>query len=343
MTVLREDEFDNFIKRRSASMNGIHIHGADSSAVSSLGQNALRAVVGSGDTSHALLRIDLSSVKENPSRLSDEFRSISLLGDRQVLLLEGVDDSHLKVLTSIFEEAEIANFVILLSDALSKTSKLRLASEASIKFASVAIYEEDALALAARIRKQLSAENLSWGSGAEELFFELVGSDRSTAVQEANKLSLYCFGQSQILESDVEAVCGDTAGFGTDQLIDAVMAGDLGAADRMGSSLDSDSAGTRGILSVMLLHLTRLQSLRMDMERGMNAEMAVRNTKPAIFFKRRNAFIAQLRNFELQDFIEMQQAVSAAMFQTRKLPDLFEALTSRTLLSLARTARSKLN
>ncbi len=343
MTVLREEEFENFIKRRGASMNGIHIHGVDSSAISSLGQNALRNIVGSGDTSHALLRIDLPSLKESPGRLSDEFRSISLLGDRQVLLLEGVDDSHLKLLSSILDETEIANFVILLSDALGKTSKLRLASEASAKFASLAIYEEDASALAARIRKQLSAENLSWAMNAEELFFQLVGSDRSTAAQEAGKLSLYCLGQSLISESDVEAVCGDMAGFGTDQLIDAVMGGDLEAADRMGSNLDTDSAGTRGILSVMLLHLTRLQSLRMDMERGMNAEMAVRNTKPAIFFKRRNAFTAQLRNFELQDLIEMQQAVSAAMFQTRKLPDLFEALTSRTLLSLARSARSKLN
>jgi DNA polymerase III subunit delta len=343
MTVLREDGFDTFIKRHNASMNGIHIHGADSSAVSNLGQKALRAVVGSGDTSHALVRVDLSALKDSPGRLSDEFRSISLLGDRQILLLEGVDDTHLKVLSSILEETEIANFVILLSGALGKTSKLRLASEASIKFASVVIYEEDAATLAARIRKQLSSENLSWGSDSEELFFDLVGSDRSTTMQEANKLSLYCLGQTQVSEADVEAVCGDTAGFGTDQLIDAVMAGDLETADRMGSNLESDSAGTRGVLSVMLLHLTRLQALRMDMERGMNAELAVRNTKPAIFFKRRNAFTAQLRSFELQDLIEMQQAVSAAMFQTRKLPDLFEALTSRTLLSLARTARSKLN
>jgi DNA polymerase-3 subunit delta len=343
MTVLREDEFESFIKRRSTAMNGVLIHGADSSAVSALGQLTLRGIVGDGDTAFASVRIDLASLKENPGRFDDEFRSMSLLGERRVLLADGIDDSHLKALTTVLTTKETGNFVVLMADALGKSSKLRAACEEAEKFASLAIYEEDASALAVRIRKLLDIEHLSWDRGAEELFFALVGIDRSTCTQEATKLALYCAGQSQISEADVEAVCGDTAAFGTEQLIDAVLAGDLVTADRMASSLDSDSAGTRGILSVLLLHLTRLQTLRMDMERGMNAEMAVRNSKPAIFFKRRSAFMAQLRNFELQDLLDMQQTVSAAMLQTRNLPDLFEALTSRTLLSMARSARSKLS
>jgi DNA polymerase III subunit delta len=343
MTVLREDEFESFIKRKSAAMNGVLIHGADSSAVNALGQLALRGIVGAGDLSFATVRMDASSLKENPSRLDDEYRSLSLLGERRVILLDGVDDSHLKVMNSVLASDSLGNFIVLMADALGKSSKLRTAIEESATFASLAIYEEDVTALAARVRKLLSADSLKWGTNAEELFFALVGSDRSAVIQEAAKLALYCIGQGQITEADVEAVCGDTAAFGADELIDAVLTGDLEATDRMGSSLDSDSAGTRGIFSVLLLHLTRLQALRMDMERGMNAETAVRNAKPVIFFKRRNAFAAQLRNFDLQDLITMQQSVSAAMFQTRKMPDLFEAIVSRTLLSLARSARAKLN
>ncbi len=338
MTVLREDDFESFINRRSASMNGILIHGTDASAVSALGRKAVLP-----GAAHSLIRIDLSSMKENPSRASDEFRSISLLGDRQVLLIEDVDDSHLKVLASIISENKLANFVVIVGDALSKSSKLRLACEESEKFASLAIYEDDPAALGARVRKQLSTEHLTWSAEGEALFFELVGTHRSSATQEAAKLALYCWGQSEISYADVEAVCGDTAGFGTDQLIDAVLRGDLDAADRMSYNLDADSAGTRGVLSVLLLHLTRLQTLRMDMERGLNAEMAVRNTKPTIFFKRQSAFIAQLRTYDLQHLLDMQQTVSAAMFQQRKLPDLFEAVISRTLLSLARSARARLN
>lgn len=336
--MLREDEFDAFIKRRSASMNGILIHGSDASTVSALGRKAIIP-----DFGHSLIRIELASLKENPGRINDEFRSISLLGDRQVMVVEGVDDSHLKILESVVSETRLANFVVLLSDALGKTSKLRLACEGAEKFGSLAVYEDDVATLAARIRKQLGADQLTWSSDVESLFFGLVGNDRSTATQEAAKLALYSWGQKEISAADVEAVCGDTAGFGVDQLIDCVLAGDLDAADRMGSSLDADSAGTRGVLSVFLLHLTRLQSLKMEMERGQNADTVVRNAKPGIFFKRKNAFISQLRRYELQNLMDMQQTISAAMFQTRTQPGLFEAIVNRTLLSLARSAAARLN
>jgi DNA polymerase III subunit delta len=342
MAVLREDEFENFVKRKCAAMNGLLIHGADSSAVASLSQQTIRAIVGSGDASFATSRIEISSLKESAGLLDDEFKSMSLLGERRVLIIDGADETCLKPLAPILAATSTGNFILLLADTLSKSSKLRSACEESNLFGALAIYEEDEAALAARIRKLITAENLRWGADAEALFFELVGSDRSTVVQEANKLVLYCYGSESISEANVLAVCGDIAGFGTDQLIDAVLAGDLESADRMGSSLDTDSAGTRGILSVLMFHLTKLQDLRLDMERGSNADMAVRNARPPIFFKRRNAIISQLRKFELNDLIAMQQSVSEAMFQTRKLPDLFEAVTNRTLLSLARTARSKL-
>jgi DNA polymerase-3 subunit delta len=339
MAVLKEDEFDGFLKRRSASMNGLLIHGADQSAVSGLAQQALKVVIGSGDTSFGTVRLEPASLKESASRLDDEFRSMSLLGERRVIIVEGVDETSLKFLDSILRIQTLGNFFVFTSDSLGKTSKLRAAVEASEKFASLAIYEEDAAALSLRIGKRIAAEKLQWADDAEDLFFATVGFDRSLAVQEVQKLCLYCLGQDVISLDDVKAVCGSSAEFGTDDLIDAVLLGDLEQADRSFTSLDSELGGSKTILSMMLMHLTRLQSLRGDMERGLNADMAVRNAKPMIFFKRRSAIVNQLRSFDIEQLTTMQQSISAAMFQTRKMGDLGDAITSRALLSLARGAR----
>jgi DNA polymerase III subunit delta len=340
MSVLKEDEFDSFLKRRAANMNGILIHGGDSSAVNSLGQQALKVVVGANNLSFATVRLDRSALKENPSRLEDEFRSMSLLGERRVIVCDGVEESDFRFLNSVFVSSEIGNFVVLLADALGKSSKLRVAAETADKFACLAIYEEDASNLALRVRKLLAAENLTWLEDAEDIFFATVGYDRSTAVQEVNKLSLYCLGQMKVSVADVVAVCGDTAAFGADELVDAVLAGDLNKVDRSYASLDGELGGNKAILAMLLLHLSRLQSLKLDMERGMNAELAVRNAKPMIFFKRRNTVISQLRNFDIEQLTSFQQTVSAALFEARKSVDLFDAITNRALLSLARLARS---
>ena len=171
----------------------------------------------------------------------------------------------------------------------------------------------------------------------------LVGSDRSIVTQECEKLILYCFGQSIISTNDVVEICGDTASFGSDQLIDQMLAGDMNAVDRMLSSLDSGSGGMRAILPMILLHLSRLIEITEAMARGLGVEMAVKNARPPIFFKRQSAISAQLRKFKIEDLLNMQQSISATLFETRKQADLSDALTSRSLLSMARLARSKSN
>ncbi len=333
MGVLREDEFDGFVKRRLGAMNGILIHGADESAVAGLSRQVV------GQLAAAPQRVDIASVKASPGTFLDSFLSLSLLGDRQVLIVDGADDSCLKFLGATLAFDQPANFVILLADTLSKLSKLRVACEEASRFVALALYEEDRGKLFERVANYLSSQGLTWTDDAEALFFSSVGSDRMIVLQEAEKLAIYCLGQTVITETDVSAVCGDTAEFDVDQLIDSVLGGDLEATDRIVTSLGSD---TRSALILLQLHISKLQSLRMEMERGLSLDMALKNAKPPIFFKRKTAFTSQLRKLELADLIDIQEAISAVTLQSRKNAALADALNNRALLSLARLARSRM-
>jgi DNA polymerase III subunit delta len=340
MTVLRVEEFDGFLKRKIAATNGLLLHGSDDESVGMLARQVIRAIAGDEGGSGAVLHVELSSLKENPSRILDEFCALSLLGERRILLVDGADDSILKFVDSILSATSSGNFLLMLAGSLGKTSKLRVACEQATLVSSLVIYEEDRSAMASRVRKLVADAGLSFLGDAEDLFFSVVGSDRSTINQELTKLLLYCFGQNSISEDDVLAICGDAATFGSDELVDAVLAGDLVKTDRMSKNLDGDQ---RLVLTSLLSHLSKLQALRMDIDNGMNADTAVRSSKPAIFFKRHPAVKNQLRIFELTELLNLQQVVASAILQTRKHADLGEALINRTALSIARTAAGKLN
>ncbi len=340
MAVLREDGFEQFLKRQIVSMNGVLIHGSDSAAVAGFGRQIVKAI--SGETGEAE-RFEASNLKEGAGRIQDEFYSLSLLGDRRVLWIDDVGDSHLKVLSEIITSIHPANFLFLSADSLPKTSKLRIAAEEAAKFGVLAIYEEDLDSIRTRLGALISKASMKWDDGAEDLFLEIVGIDRSVATQECQKLMLYCFGQSTITSLDVSAVCGDTATSSSENLIDAMLIGDLESVDRMYGSLDTDAGGQRMILASAMSHLVRLQELRGMMDTGTSADVTVRGARPPIFYKRQSAVIAQLRRFESTELLSMQQSLSTAIFQTRKNADLGNAIASRTLLSLARLARSKSN
>lgn len=338
MTILREDGFEQFLKRQCSTMNGVLVHGSDSASVASFGRQVVRAVVGSGGEAE---RYDASILKEGAGRIVDEFYSLSLLDDRRVIWIDDVGDGNLKALLDIISSTQSANFVFLSADSLSKSSKLRIACEDAAKFGALALYEEGIEAVRIRLGTLIARAGLNWDDGAEESFLEIVGIDRSVVTQEFEKLTLYCLGQTTISSADVLAVCGDTASSSSDGLIDAMLIGDLESVDRMFGNLDSDTGGQRMILSSAISHLVRLQELRGIMDGGTNADTAVRGARPPIFFKRQSAVVSQLRKFESSELMTMQQSLAAATFQARKNADLGDAITGRALLSLARLARSK--
>ena len=276
MTAIREDGLEHFLKRQISTMNGLLVHGNDESGLASIGRKLILALSGGNGVAPDIQRFDTSSFKGGGGSVVDAFAALSLLGDRTLIWIDSVGDAHLPALLPIFSAPKPANFVFMTSDALSKNSKLRLAVESSVRIAALALFEETNEALRQRLRKLLSDSNLRWDSDAEEIFLTLVGSDRSIVTQECEKLILYCFGQSIISTNDVVEICGDTASFGSDQLIDHMLAGDMNAVDRMLSSLDSESGGMRAILPMILLHLSRLIEIFEAIARGLSVELAVK-------------------------------------------------------------------
>ena len=333
MTVLREEDVAGFLKRRLAHSNGILVHGADAAAVSVLARSVGAALGGDIQT------VDTSLAKSAPGGFMDQMLSLSLLGDRQILFVEGADDSTLKFLDAAFAEQRICNFVLVTAEALGKTSKLRVAAESAVLFASLAVYEEEQSVARVRVRKILEADNLLWAPTAEDEFFDTVGHERAVVTREVQKLALYARGQTQISAADVTAVCGDVASFEVDELIDAILGGDLESTDRIFIRLGADQ---QKFFPLFALHLNKLQGFRSEMENGATADSVARNAKPPIFFKRKNAILAQIRCLSLEDVINVQETLQAAILQSRKMADLSSPITSRALLAIARLCRSKI-
>ena len=332
MTVLREEEFESFLSRKVKTMNGLLIHGADEAAVSLLGRQVVKKI------GFEAQRVDIAACKSSPGEFLDRFLSLSMFGDRETLFLGDADEACLKFLEPVFQQDALANFVVILCSALSKTSKLRLGAEESALFSSLAVYEEDEAKLHERIRRLLSGYGLTWGDAAEDQFYSAVGDDRALVTGEAEKLALYANGETQISVDDVKAICGGTAEFDADDLTDAILGGDLERTDHISSGIGAELGS---FFPLFNLHIAKLQGLAVEMERGMNADSAVRNAKPPIFFKRRLAITDQLKRLPLRNLIDIQIALQESMLLSRKNAVLSDAIENRTLLAIARQCRMR--
>jgi DNA polymerase III subunit delta len=334
MAILRENEITDFLKRKAARFNGLLLYGNDEAAIETVVRQ-VRAIMGAGEEP---LRLDASSLKQDPAALDDAFRSMSLLGDRRLIVVTGADENHVTHLQSVLTADRLGNFVLITASSLKKTSKLRSVAESNALFGVVAFYEEAGGALVQRVQTIAKQRGVTFTDDALEHFLDLVGSDRSMLVNEAEKLILFCHPETTIQRDDVDAICGDQATFESDALISAVLDGDMEVTDRMFSSMTL-SGDSKAVLIMLQMHLARLENVSAAMARGSDFTSACRAARPPIFDKQQSAAQRHLRIFSGDDLGRAQTSVQSAMLQSRQMADLGDAITGRCLLSLARMAR----
>ena len=317
----------------------ILVHGADRSAVYDLCQDVVKRVIGSSDETLSVTRFVEAQVSSSPGRLFDEFASISMFGGNRVIWVSGAGDSLTKSIEPILSGEVAGNLILLDAEALSKNSRLRKLFEASSRGASVALYEESPQELRHRLERLIKASGLQIEDEALLRLLEFMSFERAVAESETLKLITYCQGQSTISVEDVQAICGDTSDASMDDLVDAIFEGNLGEVDRYVMSVSASASAGRGTLSAVLQHIVKLQGMATQVTQGSSIDSVVHAPRFGIFFKRRASISLQLRTWDIDALLNAEEKICNAILLTRQLPDLDDAIISRTLLALGRSAR----
>lgn len=339
MTVLKAQSLAGFQRSPDKAVRAVLIYGSDVGQVRERASALVRAVAGSLDDPFNVSRLEDDRLADDPGLLIDEARSISLMGGTKVVWVRDAGDGFLKAVSGLLEDVQAGNLVVAEAGALAKNSKLRQLFEAAANAYVVPVYADSADSLSDLVAEVMRSAGMRIEHDAEEILLGLLGSDRLASRGEVEKLVLYCSGRKQVAREDVLSVCGDAAAFTLDEAADAVFGGNIPAADLAVQRLAASGSPGSVILGAAVRHVARLQRMRADHEAGRPAEAVVRGAKPPIFFARVQAMIQQVRNWDSSELDRAGAQLQSALRQTREFPALEDAIVSRTLLSLARSAR----
>jgi DNA polymerase III subunit delta len=313
MPALRESDLANFLKRKLATSIGLLLYGNDDAGI----QTALRQIVAAVASEEEPLRLDVSSLRNDPAKLDDAFRSMSLLGDRRLIVVSYIDENALSLLTSVLVAQTTGNFIVLVAGALKKDSKLKAQAEGNPMLGVVGFYEETTAALELRVQTKLSQLGLTCDSETAARVVALCGTNRAILDSECDKLALYSYPETRVLLDDVEATCGDQASFESDALCSAVL----------------------NVLITLQFFVSRLEAVSAAMAKGSDGAAACRMAKPPFFGPQITMASRLVRILSGEDLGRIQTSVQQALLLSRQMADLSDAVTCRCLLSLARMAR----
>jgi DNA polymerase III subunit delta len=222
---------------------------------------------------------------------------------------------------------------------LRKNAPLRVLCERAKNAVALPCYIDDHKALADLIDNEMRAANLNIAPDARAALIPLLGGDRLASRSEINKLALYARGNKVVERDDVMAVVSDASDLTLDSLVDAVFAGRIPDVEFQFTKARTAGTSPGSILSAAQRHVAMLHKTRLAVDDGASAEEAFKRSY--LHFSREKFVVSALKSWSSARLERAMTQIADATFESRKQADLAEAITQRTLLSLAVNARRK--
>ncbi len=335
-------DIESFVRKPPAAALAVLVYGPDEGLVRERLDLLTKTVVEDIRDPFNVVELAGSALEESPARLLDEAQSISMLGanskdGRRVVRVRDATEKALAAVKNALESLKDGdNLVLLEAGNLPPRNQLRALFESAPNAAALPCYVDDARDIGRVIGDTFRAAGYTCSSDALAHIAAGVAGDRAVARAEAEKLITYMGPQNKrITLDDAVASTGNSAVMSLEDLARHVGAGDFSAADKILTHVFSEGVEPVRVLRALQSHFTRLHVTKARIEQGMDAETAMKTLKPAVFWKVKTAFVAQLNGWSM---LQMEQALTmlvSAEAQCKRTGAAPETLCGRAVLSLA--------
>lgn len=343
MVAIKPQLAQRFLADPDRQMNAFLFHGTDPGLVAERAQQLAKRLAAREQPEGELIRLDDADLDGDRDRLGVELRTLPMFGGRKIVRVTTGRIINAVALKDLVESGDLAGLLVVEAGNLKASDSLRTTFEKAPNAAAIACYADEARDLEGLVREVLEAAGLSITADARALLVARLGADRGLSRAEVEKLALYAeakaHGKSSIDVDDVDAIVGDAAELAIDRIVNAAAGGDAAAAVNELSRAAASGESPQMVILAMLRHLHRLHRIRAEIDRGGSLDDALRQMRPPLHFKQRDAVTAQCRRWTLPMLDRAIAASGDALKSARLTSALEDSIAERLLLSLASQIR----
>jgi DNA polymerase-3 subunit delta len=339
MVAVKAHQAEAFLKAPGPRVPAVLFYGTDAGLVSERAAKLAAIVAARDNPPGEIIRMEDADLDSDPDRLAVELQTIPMFGGSKVVRATAGRRITAAALEPFIAGDRLAATLIVEGGNLRPTDTLRTLFEKAPQAAAVACYPDEAHDLETLVRDTLKGHGLAISPEARDLLLTRIGADRALSRGEIDKLALYAAGKSEIDVSDVEAIVGDASQLAIDRVLDGAAGGDAkrAVAEYARALAAGESAQT--IILAAQRHIEKLHKIRSDIDQGRSFEDAVRQLRPPIHFKQKDAIGLQCRLWTTARLSEALARASAAAKAARLSAPLEEAIAEELLIGLAAAAR----
>jgi len=339
MVAVKAHQAETFLKPPGPRLGAFLFHGTDAGLVAERASRLARLIAAREEPPGEIIRLDDADLDSDPDRLAIELQTMPMFGASKVVRANAGRRIGTAALQPLITSDTLAATLIVEAGNLRPNDALRALFEKSPKAAAVACYPDEAHDLETLIRETLKSHGLAIAPDARDLLLARVGADRALSRGEVEKLALYASGKTEIDAADVEAIVGDAAELAIDRILSAAASGDAARAVTEFARAVAAGESPQMIIAATLRYLQRLHRIRTDLDQGRAFEEVLRQLRPPVHFKQKDAIAQQCRAWSTSRLEEVLSQAAKAAKAARLSAPLEEAIAEDLLMRLAAAAR----
>lgn len=338
MSQKKAHEVEGWIARPDPAVRIVLIYGPDRGLVSERAAAFAKRTGLPLDDAFSVIRYDASDLEQDPGRLIDEARMVSMFGGERLIWIRnaGTHKGFADALKDLLDKPSRDAITLIEAGDLKKAAPLRDMVERADAAMALPCYVDEERSLDGVIDAELARAGKTMAADARQALRRRLGGDRLATRGEIEKLILYC-GEKPVIDlEDVVASSGDVSASSVDQAIDAALVGSLAELDLALRRSQEGGTHAQAILGAAMRQFQGLEILRRNVDiGGAQPAAAVAGARPPIFFSRRKLVETALGTWNGASIARALTRLQESILATRHRPELAGSIVRETLMAIA--------
>ncbi len=285
------------------------IVGKDSALLSVESEKLIDTLLGAEERVTGLFKADPGEV--SAAQVLDELRTVPFLTKKRVVVVKDADtfvSENRELLEAYFAKPSSTGVLIL--TVSSWPSQTRLAKRLGAVGELISLAQPRSWELAGRLMAYAEdAHGKKLTKDAARLLIELVGDNLLQLYGEIDKLALFARAEKVITERNVETLTGHNRLFNCFEVMDAAVAGDVGAAvNRLRNMFAEDRSAEYTAIGAFAYHFRRMFAAKVLLEKGKST--AEISAALRIWRGKEESFFSHLRKMSLRRIGEILEKLT---------------------------------
>ena len=305
------NQYLQFLNKNYNNHNIIFLYGTNNGLVNILFRDTIKSLKIDENNPFLVSKIDGNELKENPTVLSDNLATITMFGEKKVILLNLLYTTITQIIEKLISDnitQKDNDFVLIIkAGSLSSKSNFIKFLQKSSNCILVPCYDEELDKIKTKIDELFNRYNLVFSNDFMSNFYNKFSANSLVNQNEFEKLENFIFENKDVSESLLLSFMANNEDINNKKIIDLCLLGKPKEALLYFNNIYDNSVSNIGIVRQFGNQLKLIEKLILLNKKGLSLRDAVNKIKPAIFFKNIPTVTAQYKIWSLKKVAATQK------------------------------------